>query len=269
MTEAQSANKSPKKSANASPRAQYGVDAPWVVLGLAGTGVLLLLVGLSFIRFGEAIFLLGVGAFVALGGVICLAEAVLMVRGSLAGKPRLWVRLIDDLHLSGDEQVLDVGPGGGQQLATVARRLSEHGRAVGLDIWRRKDQAGNARDHTKANLRAEGVEERVELVEGDMRDMPFEDRRFDVVLSCLAIHNIPDALGREQALREIARVLKPGGRVVLIDFQHTETHAQVLRDAGCDQAAVSGRSLAMFPPVRVVSGRKAAALDRQTPRQAV
>jgi ubiquinone/menaquinone biosynthesis C-methylase UbiE len=57
-----------------------------------------------------------------------------------------------------------------------------------------------------------------------------------VVLSALALHNIPDAAGRQQAIREIARVLRPGGRAVLVDIQHTADYVRALRECGLADA---------------------------------
>jgi ubiquinone/menaquinone biosynthesis C-methylase UbiE len=64
----------------------------------------------------------------------------------------------------------------------------------------------------------EGVS--VDVRDGDARKIPFGDATFDVVVSSLALHNIYNKAEREQALREITRVLKPGGHVAIIDIRH-------------------------------------------------
>src|SRR5205823_1815953 len=128
--------------------------------------------------------------------------------------------LLDWLPWRGDEQVLDVGCGRGLFLVAAARRLKS-GKATGVDIWQKVDQTGNRPEATWANARAEGVADRIEVRDGDARGLPFEDASFDVVLSSLALHNIPDAAGREQAVQEIDRVLKPGGRLLIWDIQAT------------------------------------------------
>ncbi|MDR3484852.1 MAG: class I SAM-dependent methyltransferase [Bradyrhizobium sp.] len=81
---------------------------------------------------------------------------------------------------------------------------------------------------TQRNTELEGVRERVELDTGDMRKLPFPDASFDVVTSSLAIHNIRDEKGREQALSEIWRVLKPGGTALIADILYTANYRQFL-----------------------------------------
>jgi ubiquinone/menaquinone biosynthesis C-methylase UbiE len=79
---------------------------------------------------------------------------------------------------------------------------------------------------------------------------------FDVAVASMAIHNVPSAEGRAQAIREIARVLKPGGRVALQDFMATEEYAQTLTQLGWQNVARSGLNFTLWPPVRIVTGRK-------------
>ncbi len=72
------------------------------------------------------------------------------------------------------------------------------------------DQSSNSPEATLANAKAEDIAKFVEVKTGDMRELPFEDQTIDVVVSSLAIHNIPDKEGRSaQAIHEIVRVLKP------------------------------------------------------------
>jgi ubiquinone/menaquinone biosynthesis C-methylase UbiE len=77
----------------------------------------------------------------------------------------------------------------------------------------------------------------------DARKLPFEDASFDVVLSSAALHNIYDAGERQTAVREIARVLKVGGRVLIVDVRHLGQYARTLRDAGFDGEQTAARSV--------------------------
>jgi ubiquinone/menaquinone biosynthesis C-methylase UbiE len=122
-------------------------------------------------------------------------------------------------------------------LVGAAKRLST-GRAVGVDIWRAADLSGNTREATLANARAEGVDGRVEVRTADMRALPFPDATFDVVVSCAAIHNIDAADDRVTAIREIARVLKPGGAAIIDDIRNGRQYRDAFVLAGCDVRAV-------------------------------
>jgi ubiquinone/menaquinone biosynthesis C-methylase UbiE len=139
-------------------------------------------------------------------------------------------------------------------LLETAGRLP-HGRVTGLDLWSTRDQSGNAAEATKSNAELAGLRERVQIDTGDMRQLPYADASFDVIVSSLAIHNLPTETEREQAVREIARVLKPGGQVALLDFRHTAHYVQTLREAGFDTRR-SRPLFLMFPWVWIVRGRK-------------
>ena len=106
------------------------------------------------------------------------------------------------------------------------------GRAVGVDLWRSADQSGNSAEATRRNAIAEGVADRVELHTGDMTALPFADNSFDVVVSSLAIHNISGRAGREKAIDEAVRVLRPGGRLMIADIQGTRQHQAQLAKIG-------------------------------------
>jgi ubiquinone/menaquinone biosynthesis C-methylase UbiE len=148
-----------------------------------------------------------------------------------AGKFAVWAELLDRLQLKGDERLLDIGCGRGAVLLMAAQRLPR-GRAVGVDVWSATDQSGNAEEVTRRNAALEGVAERIKLHTADMRQLPFDDGSFDVVVSSLAIHNVPGAGQRAKALREAARVLKPGGKLAIADIRHTRAYARELEACG-------------------------------------
>jgi ubiquinone/menaquinone biosynthesis C-methylase UbiE len=178
-----------------------------------------------------------------------------MLLTSTVGKPIVIRRMIASLKLRGDEQVLDVGCGRGLLLLEAARQLPR-GRATGLDLWSTVDQSGNAADATHRNAQLAGVTGRVQIDTGDMRKMPYADASFDVIISSLAIHNLATRADRAQAVNEIARVLKPGGRVALLDFRCTGEYARALRAAGVGEVRRSWPILLMFPFVWIVRAQR-------------
>ena len=173
--------------------------------------------------------------FVAQGQIledrINLVITDIFVHTTRAGKFAVWAELLDRLELKGDERLLDIGCGRGAVLLMAAQPLPR-GRAVGVDVWSATDQSGNAEQVTRRNAALEGVAERVELHTADMRQLPFDDGSFDVVVSSLAIHNISGASERAKALREAARVLKKGGKLLIADIRHTRAYAGDLEACG-------------------------------------
>jgi len=238
------------------PKPDYGLDAPRVVRNFFLLGAAALLGGLALAKFGpRSIFiatLIGTGI---VGGSIWMATAGLMFFGSKVLKVRLRERLLDGIPWRGDERVLDVGCGRGLMLIGAAKRLT-NGSAVGVDLWQTEDQSGNNPETTRANAVVEGVSGRVEIKTGDARQLPFEANHFDAVVSSWALHNIYDRAGREQALREIVRVLKPGGRVVLVDIRHAREYAEGFKQAGLADVQLSPPNFLFVIPSRVVTGRK-------------
>ncbi len=189
-------------------------------------------------------------------GVALLGTSGFMVFGSKVLKPRIVPELLlSKVALRGDEQVLDVGCGRGLVLIAAAKRLST-GRAIGVDIWRAEDQTGNRPEATWENAVIEGVGDRLEVKTGDARELPFKDGTFDVVLSSLVLHNIRKEEERRRAIREVVRVLRPGGRLAILDFQKVGEYARVLGESSMDNVAVSSSGFATLPPVRVVTATK-------------
>lgn len=213
----------------------YGVDAPGALVGLtAGAAATLAAAGVAWANRWRIL-----GGLLLTGGLYSAASAASFAYTTRRGKFAVWAAELDRLDLSGNERILDLGCGRGAVLA-LAAKLVPRGRATGIDLWRSKDQSANTVDAAAANLDAEGVAGRTTLVTGDMRALPFEDRRFDVVLSSLAIHNIPNPAGRKRAVSEAFRVLKPDGRLLIADFQHTMDYAETLRRLGADQVSERG-----------------------------
>ena len=213
-------------------RAKYGIDAPGLVRAHIVFGFLLALtasIGLAWPKPNPIPASLSIGAAVV--AALLLLYAAVMLRSSLVSKKRVRDRLVAALALSGNERVLDAGCGLGLALIGCAKKLTT-GKAVGIDLWAAKDLSNNNPEATRANAAAEGVADRVDVETGDITRLPFPDASFDAVISMTVIHNIPSRDGRDQALRELVRVLKPGGRIAIFDLLHTSRYTEVLQGAG-------------------------------------
>ncbi len=121
----------------------------------------------------------------------------------------------DLAHFQSGEVVLDVGCGTGDLTLAVEKQVGPNGKVVGIDAA--PEMITYARQ--KATRLESAVDFRVEPVEA----LSFTDHTFDVVISSLVFHHFPAPL-KEQALVEIRRVLKPGGRVLIVDALRSSHH---------------------------------------------
>ncbi|HSU95778.1 MAG TPA: class I SAM-dependent methyltransferase [Gemmatimonadaceae bacterium] len=239
-------------------RADYGLDAPGVIRVMLVCGIVAIVLGIVADRF---VFSISALRHVAIGpsllwiGWALVVGAGLMTASSRWGKLRARDRLLDRLALTGSETVLDVGCGHGLLLIGAAKRLPR-GRAIGVDLWSQVDQKSNSAAATMANARAEGVEDRVEVRDADMRALPLDDSSVDVVVSSLAIHNVTGDAERHKALREMVRVLRSGGRVGILDIAHVGDYAKEFRAAGMSKVELHGISPWIYPPARVLTAVK-------------
>jgi len=132
-----------------------------------------------------------------------------------AGIDRRWRRrAVAALGLSGRERVLDLCTGAADLAIAAVRARPGAARVVGIDFA--AAMLGVGRDKIRrANLQAS-----LALVRGDATRIPVRDGRFDAVTVAFGIRNVDDVAA---ACREMARVLRPGGRVAILEFAVPET----------------------------------------------
>ncbi len=195
----------------------------------------------------------------AAGLLLAIAAAAYWWRRNPSACPysqRFWVqaphpfitrsRLRDILDPEPGERVLEIGPGTGYYTLDLAEWVSPGGSVEIFDIQQ------EMLDHTIRRAREGGVEN-VHATLGDAQSLPFEDDRFDAAVLVTVLGEIPDP---DAALREIERVLKPRGRLVvgeIVGDPHMVTLGTLRRRteaAGLVYEGHLGPSLAYFARVR-------------------
>ncbi|MES2374976.1 MAG: class I SAM-dependent methyltransferase [Bacteroidota bacterium] len=235
-------------------KVNYGVDAPGVIrnLFIAALALTVLVFFFPLIKIGSVIidttgFLWSAGGM-ALGGFLMLAY-------SLSGKYKHRDRMLGLIKWTGNEQVLDIGTGKGLLMIGAAKKLTT-GKSIGIDIWNAEDLTGNNVDAALNNAAAEGVADKVEVLNENAMAMSFADDYFDVVLTNMCLHNIYDKQGRKTACAEIKRVLKPGGTAIIADFRNMKEYKQNFDELQLDTKLLPANYLTTFPAVGILIVKK-------------
>ncbi len=217
----------------AKERLDYGIGAPGYLITFAILAAVSAVSAVILGTKGFSILSLIVGVFCGFW-IFC---AAIWILGSRVGSLHARDIILSRIAWRGDERVLDVGCGHGLLLVGAAKKLTT-GRAVGVDIWNQADQWDNHPENTARNARIEGVADRVEIHTCDASKLTFPDESFDIVVSSAALH---DMVERDKVLREIIRVLKPGGQIAIYDIKYVPKYQQTFLESGMEQVRHWGK----------------------------
>ena len=127
-----------------------------------------------------------------------------------AGLHRLWKRYaVDQAAVKSGQTVLDLAGGTGDLTRDFSRRAGTRGHVVLADI-----NASMLR-HGRRRLIDDGISGNVSIAQVDAQNLPFSERSFDCVTMAFGLRNVTD---KDAALHSMFRVLKPGGKAIILEF---------------------------------------------------
>lgn len=134
---------------------------------------------------------------------------VMLAVGTFGRERAMRERLVDLAELRAGERVLDVGSGTGTLTLIAKRRVGASGEVCGVDAA--------VEMVARAERKSAAADLKVDFRAGVAESLPFAEASFDAVMTCLMLHHLPRDV-REVALVEMRRVLRPYGRLLVVEF---------------------------------------------------
>jgi len=209
----------------------YGSLAFYIALAVIASLSLVLVVFTDFLR---VLFIVTLSVSASL---LILSLIVLFLISRRIG---IVPEIVAAAKIGANDRVLDVGTGRGFLAIEIAKAVPGC-RVLGIDVWDAPAKGqmhkgfliGNSKQNAEENASLEGVSDRVEFRQCDAREMPLEAESFDVVVSYAALHQMIDfGTGSPGVLEEIYRVLKPAGRLAVVEPMIGQRIAEKLREVG-------------------------------------
>lgn len=120
--------------------------------------------------------------------------------------------VVKRVNQSKPQNILDIATGTGDLAIQIAK--TNQAQITGFDLSEGMLQVG------RQKVAAENLQDRIKMIQGDAENMPFEDNSFDCITVAFGVRNFENL---EKGLNEIYRVLKPGGKFIILEFSQPES----------------------------------------------
>jgi SAM-dependent methyltransferase len=176
--------------------------------------------------FGLIVFIIGLNLLGIFGVTLIIIGITLMILFLWPGIGLAIMNIIlskDDSEVQGMDilgkiqspRVLDIGCGTGKTAIKIAKSLPKGGQLNGIDIYNVNAISGNSLATVNRNAELEGVSDKTTFQYGSATEIPFEDNKFDIVNLSSVLHEVHDYEDKKKAMKEIHRVLKPKGYLLI------------------------------------------------------
>ena len=152
-------------------------------------------------------------------------------------------------------------------LISLAKLLTNGGKASGVDVWESTEQRKKLNKSTRtrqlvlSNAEIEGVSDRITIIGGDPRNLPFKTGSADIVVAMKLFHHL-SAGSSQRTLVSMCRVCKPGGYVYIHDFWRISNIRSMLTRFGMEEVKVI-HSSKFIPTAKLVIFRKPEGLEER------
>jgi len=176
--------------------------------------------------FGLIVFIIGLNSLEMLGVILSIIGIALMVLFLWPGIGLATMNIIldkadsellgmDILSKIQSPMVLDIGCGTGRTAIKIAKSLPKGGHLNGIDIYNVNAISGNSLATVNRNAELEGISDKTTFQYGSVTEIPFEDNKFHILNLSSVLHEVHDYEDKERAIKEIHRVLKPKGFLLI------------------------------------------------------
>jgi len=176
--------------------------------------------------FGLIVFIIGLNILGMLGVTLSIIGITLMVlflwpgiglaaMNIIIDKGDSEVQGMDILSKIQSPTVLDIGCGTGRTAIKIAKSLPKGGYLNGIDIYNVNAISGNSLETVNRNAELEGVSNKTTFQYGSATEIPFEDNKFHIINLSSVLHEVHNYEDKEKAMKEIHRVLKPKGFLLI------------------------------------------------------
>jgi len=176
---------------------------------------------LGLVAFIIGLILLGIlGIILSIVGITIMVLFLwpgigLAIMNIILGKDDSEVQGNDILSKIQSPMILDIGCGTGRTAIKIAKSLPKEGHLNGIDIYNANAISGNSIATVNRNAELEGVSDKTTFQYGSATEIPFEDNKFHIVNLSSVLHEVHAYEDKERAMKEIHRVLKPQGFLLI------------------------------------------------------